>query len=74
MTEDTQQDTSSWTGDRNRYAEMQRAFDASLAELQRAEDRSARAVALAIRAGLAEIAVEISSVRGFGIGQAQKRG
>jgi hypothetical protein len=63
-----QEDKSGWTGDRARYADAQRAYEAAVNEA----DANAKAVAFAVRAGLAEIAVEISSIRGFGVAQAKK--
>jgi hypothetical protein len=62
------EDKTNWTGDRGNYADTQQAFVAALEHA----GPDARAVALAVRAGLAEIAVEVSSIRGFGVGQAKK--
>jgi hypothetical protein len=66
-----EKDKTGWTGDRERYGELQKSF-----ELQAAVagiSAEALVIAYAVRAGLAEIAVEISSIRGFGVGQAAKR-
>jgi hypothetical protein len=67
----SEQDKSNWTGDRDRFADYQRQFDHAMSGEQLSADGAA--VALAIRAGLAEIAVEVSSIRGFGVGQQSKR-
>ena len=67
--QNTDQDRTYWTGDRDNYKQHQGGYQDALEHAS----PDARAVALAIRAGLAEIAVEISSIRGFGIEQASKR-
>lgn len=68
----TEQDRTYWTGDRENYKQLQSHYNTMLASETVTDDGIL--VAAAIRAGLAELAVELSSVRGFGIGQAKKGG
>jgi hypothetical protein len=71
MSEGHDQDRTSWTGDRDNYKQLQLAFQIALQHEQLSPD--GHAIALAMRSGLAEIAVEISSIRGFGVEQAARR-
>jgi hypothetical protein len=65
------QDRTYFTGDRENYKQLQAAFNTTAQHEQISPD--GLALAYAIRAGLAEIAVEISSIRGFGVDQASRR-
>jgi hypothetical protein len=59
-----------YTGNRQNYYKLLDHFNAAM-ELEGVSD-DARVIALAIRVGLAEQAVELSSMRGFGVGQATR--
>jgi hypothetical protein len=65
------QDRTYWTGDRENYKELQRIYHSAVDNEHISAD--AMLIASAIRAGLAEIAVEIHNVAGFGIDQASRR-
>ena len=66
-----EQDRTFWTGDRENYKERQQAYLDALSNSDQAAPETV--VALAIRAGLSELAVEVSSIRGFGVNQAAGR-
>jgi hypothetical protein len=63
------QDRTYFTGDRENYKQLQKLYNDSDENVS----PDALLIAAAIRAGLAEIAVEISSIRGFGVDQASRR-
>jgi hypothetical protein len=64
-----EQDRTYFTGDRENYKQLQQLYNESNENVS----PDALLIAAAIRAGLAEIAVEISSIRGFGVDQASRR-
>jgi len=67
---DAEQDRTYFTGDRANYRAALDAYTAALADEGVTAD--AVLVAAAIRVGLAELGIEVSSIRGFGIAQAQR--
>jgi hypothetical protein len=64
-------DRTYFTGDRTNYRNLLDAFNNVLANEKVSYD--ARAIAYAIRVGLAEQAIELSSIAGFGVDQATRR-
>ena len=65
------QDRTYFTGDRANYRELLDEYNALTHDENATAD--ARLIAAAIRVGLAEQAIELSSIRGFGVGQAGTR-
>jgi hypothetical protein len=57
-----------YTGDSDHWKELERAFNDALDSAP----PDAKVVALALRAGLAEIAVDISGIRAFGAGSRRR--
>src|SRR3954471_7061968 len=68
---ETEQDRTYWSGDRANYRELVDALTA--AEAHEGLTADAVLIAAAIRVGLAELTLEVSSIRGFGIAQASNR-
>lgn len=63
-------DLPKYTGEADHWKDAEKAFNSALAAGAASAD--AQLVALAIRAGLAELSVDISQVRAFGTGRAKQ--
>jgi hypothetical protein len=70
---DTEQevDRTYFTGDRSNYRQLLDHYNEARANVNVSED--ALLIAAAIRVGLAEQAIELSSIAGFGVDQATRR-